>query len=181
MIDLEISKGLGRVFRAIEHVTDAAGVAITTATVSLRLIRESDGFVFDWSDKTFKNAGHTTPDLAASHLGDGAYRMQSSMQQTGGGIDMTDGQLLRARISVALPSTATYYQFREYQCTQKSYAAASISNRHRVDETPNPNQDVVYAINGTTEIGRHDLTDTSSNSVSNLTAGQLAQRGGNVL
>jgi hypothetical protein len=173
MRDLEISK-IGSVLVWDEPVEDLAGNPITDATATLSLYRASDGARFDWDDLTFKTSGIVEPSEPATHLGLGLYNWQLPLEKPDGSINMTDGQILRVVIEVTLSSGAVYRKRELIQCTQTGYAAAIHSNLHAFDNAED--QDVVYARDGVTEIGRHDVVSVPVSS-----ALAAVSRSGNVI
>lgn len=173
MRNLEISK-IGSVLVWDESVEDLAGNPITDATATLGLYRVLDGARFDWDDLTFKTSGLVEPSEPATNLGLGLYNWTLPLERPDGSINMTDGQILRIVIEVTLSGGAAYRKRELIQCTQASYAAAIHSNLHEFDNVED--QDVVYARDGSTEIGRHDVVSIPVSS-----ALAAVSRSGNVI
>lgn len=69
-----VTRYVGDAHDVIYTVTDDAGDHVTGESPTLLVRRDSDGFVYDWADATFKNSGWTTKTTALTeNATDGYY------------------------------------------------------------------------------------------------------------
>lgn len=186
----DITKGLGQVLVLRAQQTDAAGAAVTTATVVFKLYKEvlSAGpalahHIFDLTDDTFKpEASLTDPedgDIAATHWQLGEYRALVDLSGLAVSVIQSGDQLIV--VELVTVGGVTYSEVHYITVERKKEALAVLTNASEVDASVTPSVEIIYDDDGSTVLASRQITDASAAKVNALPSGTAAQRTANTI